>query len=178
MGRARAGRGVAVGSVAALRASTGNAAYAATKGALVSYCRTLAIETARRGVTVNVIAPGFIDTDMMAPYAAHRAGMERQIPAGRFATPIAAGIALHHGEAAYGNVGSGSRLDFTVIGRDVNLASRIAKLNKSLGEPLLMSRPFVEYLWGDPEPLGEHVVEGFEERIGVYRPVRAGAALA
>ena len=96
--------------------------------------------------------------------------------AGRFATPIAAGIALHHGEAAYGNVGSGSRLDFTVIGRDVNLASRIAKLNKTLGEPLLMSRPFVEYLWGDPEPLGEHVVEGFEERIGVYRPGRPGAA--
>ena len=85
MVRARAGRIVAIGSVAAARASAGNAAYAASKGALASYCRTLAIETARRGVTVNVIAPGFIDTEMMAPYAAHRAGMERQIPAGRFA---------------------------------------------------------------------------------------------
>lgn len=90
--------------------------------------------------------------------------------AGRFATPISAGIALHHGEAAYGNVGSGSRLDFTVIGRDVNLASRIAKLNKTLDEPLLMSKPFVDYLWGDPEPLGTHVVDGFEEAISVYRP--------
>ena len=50
-------------------------------------------------------------------------------------SPVAVGIALHHGEAAYGNVGSGERLDFTVIGRDVNLASRIAELNKSLGEP-------------------------------------------
>jgi 3-oxoacyl-[acyl-carrier protein] reductase len=85
--RARAGRIVAIGSVAALQGNPGNAAYAASKGALLSYCRTLAVETAKRGITVNTIAPGFIDTDMMAPYAAHRAGMEKQIPAGRFARP-------------------------------------------------------------------------------------------
>ncbi|MGC5777469.1 SDR family NAD(P)-dependent oxidoreductase [Methylobacterium sp. NFXW15] len=87
MTRARSGRIVAIGSVAALQANTGNAAYAATKGALIAYCRTLAVETAKRGVTVNVIAPGFIDTAMLAPYAAYRAGMEKQIPAGRFAQP-------------------------------------------------------------------------------------------
>ena len=85
--RARAGRIVAIGSVAALQGNPGNAAYAASKGALLSYCRTLAIETAKRGITVNYIAPGFIDTDMMAPYAAYRADMEKQIPAGRFAAP-------------------------------------------------------------------------------------------
>ena len=86
--RARAGRIVAIGSVAALQGNPGNAAYAASKGALISYCRTLAIETAKRGVTVNVIAPGFIDTDMMAPYARlPRPSMEKQIPAGRFAKP-------------------------------------------------------------------------------------------
>jgi len=85
--RAREGRIVAIGSVAALQATAGNAAYAASKGALLSYARTLAIETAKRGVTVNVIAPGFIDTDMMAPYAAYRDTMEKQIPAGRFARP-------------------------------------------------------------------------------------------
>lgn len=85
--RAKAGRIVAIGSVAALQGNPGNAAYAASKGALISYCRTLAIETAKRGVTVNVIAPGFIDTDMMAPYAAYRDTMEKQIPAGRFAKP-------------------------------------------------------------------------------------------
>ncbi|MGY2050492.1 adenylate/guanylate cyclase domain-containing protein [Methylobacterium sp. JK268] len=94
--------------------------------------------------------------------------------AGRFPSPIAAGIALHHGEAAYGNVGSGARLDFTVIGRDVNLASRLAKLNKQLGEPLLMSRPFVEFLWGDPEPVGCHAIDGFPERVALYRPARGG----
>jgi 3-oxoacyl-[acyl-carrier protein] reductase len=85
--RARAGRIVAIGSVAALQGNPGNAAYAASKGALISYARTLAVETGKRGVTVNVIAPGFIDTDMMAPYAAYRASMEKQIPAGRFARP-------------------------------------------------------------------------------------------
>ncbi len=85
--RARAGRIVAIGSVAALQGNPGNAAYAASKGALLSYCRTVAIETAKRGITVNTIAPGFVDTDMMAPYAAHRAAIETQIPAGRLASP-------------------------------------------------------------------------------------------
>ncbi|GJD49091.1 hypothetical protein OPKNFCMD_1821 [Methylobacterium crusticola] len=95
--------------------------------------------------------------------------------AGRFATRIEAGIALHHGEAAYGNVGSGARLDFTVIGRDVNLASRLAKLNKTLAEPLLMSKPFVDFLWGDPELLGTHPLDGFAEEMAIYRPARAAA---
>ncbi len=88
---------------------------------------------------------------------------------GRFAMPVAVGIALHHGEAAYGNVGSGSRLDFTVIGPDVNLASRIASMNKVLGEPLLMSRAFADHLWGDPEPLGSHNLDGFAEPVPIFR---------
>ena len=94
--RARAGRIVAIGSVAALQGNPGNAAYAASKGALLSYCRTLAVETAKRGITVNTVAPGFVDTDMMARYADHRADMEKQIPAGRFARPeeIAAVVAF------------------------------------------------------------------------------------
>ncbi|MFC6740871.1 SDR family NAD(P)-dependent oxidoreductase [Methylobacterium tardum] len=102
MTRARSGRIVAIGSVAALRANAGNAAYAATKGALIAYCRTLAIETAKRGVTVNVIAPGFADTAMMERYAAYRDGMERQIPAGRFARPddVAALAAFLLGDGA------------------------------------------------------------------------------
>lgn len=85
--RAKSGRIVAIGSISALRGSAGNAAYAASKGALISYAKTLAVETGKRGVTVNVIAPGFVDTDMMAPYAAYRDKMQAQIPAGRFARP-------------------------------------------------------------------------------------------
>lgn len=87
MTRAREGRIVLIGSVTALRGSVGNAAYAASKSALLGYMRTLALETAKRGVTVNYVAPGFIDTDMMAAYADYREKMEGQIPVGRFAAP-------------------------------------------------------------------------------------------
>lgn len=96
MMRARSGRIVAIGSVTAERSNQGNAAYGASKAALAAYCRTLAIESARRGVSINVVAPGFVDTDMMAKYADYRAKMESQIPAGRFARPeeIAALVAF------------------------------------------------------------------------------------
>ncbi len=53
--------------------------------------------------------------------------------------PFDVGIGLHYGQAAYGNVGSGARLDYTVIGRDVNLASRISGLCGNLNIPLLIS---------------------------------------
>ncbi len=87
MMRARDGRVVVIGSITALQANQGNAAYAASKAALLGYVRTLAIEIARAGVTVNYVAPGFIDTEMMAPYAKYREQMESQIPARRFAKP-------------------------------------------------------------------------------------------
>ena len=84
--------------------------------------------------------------------------------------PIHVGIALHYGEAAYGNVGSGIRLDFTVIGRDVNLASRIATMNRTLGEPLLMSRAFVDRLRRKAIDLGAFPARGFREPVEVFRP--------
>lgn len=87
----RAGRIVAIGSVTATRANQGNGAYAATKAALEAYMRTLAIETAARGITCNTIAPGFVDTDMMGAYAAYRGKMEKQIPAARFGRPAEIG---------------------------------------------------------------------------------------
>jgi NAD(P)-dependent dehydrogenase (short-subunit alcohol dehydrogenase family) len=87
MMRARDGRLVAIGSVTALQANQGNAAYAASKAALLAYVRTLAIEVARNGVTANYVAPGFIDTAMLAPYAKFRDTIEAQIPARRFAAP-------------------------------------------------------------------------------------------
>jgi NAD(P)-dependent dehydrogenase (short-subunit alcohol dehydrogenase family) len=86
MMRAKYGRVAVIGSVTALQANQGNAAYAASKGALLSYVRTLAVEVARAGITVNYLAPGFIDTAMLEKYAKYRAQMEEQIPARRFAT--------------------------------------------------------------------------------------------
>ncbi|HVG50193.1 MAG TPA: SDR family oxidoreductase [Xanthobacteraceae bacterium] len=87
MMRAKDGRLVIIGSITALQANQGNAAYAASKAALLGYMRTLAVEIARTGVTVNYLAPGFIDTEMLAPYAKFREQMEGQIPARRFANP-------------------------------------------------------------------------------------------
>ncbi len=85
--RARAGRIIAIGSVVGQQASQGNAAYGASKAALASFVRTLAIESAKRSVTVNCIAPGFVDTEMMAGFADYRKASEGRVPAGRFAAP-------------------------------------------------------------------------------------------
>ena len=85
MMRARNGRVVAVGSVIGQVASQGNTAYGATKAALLAYVKGLAIESAKRGVTVNYVAPGFVDTEMMAPFAAYRAATEGRVPTGRYA---------------------------------------------------------------------------------------------
>jgi len=104
MMRARTGRIVAVGSVIGQVASQGNVAYGASKAALLAYVRGLAIESAKRGVTVNYVAPGFVDTEMMAPFAAHRAATESRVPVGRYASAeeIAAVIGfLTSPEASY-----------------------------------------------------------------------------
>jgi len=87
MMRAKDGRVAVIGSVTAERGNQGNAAYAATKAALLGYVRTLAVEVASRNITTNYIAPGFIDTEMISKFAKFRENMESQIPAKRFATP-------------------------------------------------------------------------------------------
>src|SRR2546423_6806956 len=87
MMRATDGRVVVVGSVTAERGNQGNSAYAASKAALLGYTRTLAVESASRGITVNYVAPGFIDTEMLSKYGKYRESMESQIPAKRFAKP-------------------------------------------------------------------------------------------
>lgn len=82
--------------------------------------------------------------------------------------PIHFGIALHHGEAMYGNVGSGDRLDFTVIGRDVNVVSRISTLCGILGRPQLVSESFAAAIGdGRFRTAGSHRVRGLEEPLPV-----------
>ena len=85
--RARSGRIVTIGSVTAQMGVSGNSIYAASKGAMLGYVRTLAIELARRSVTANYISPGYVDTDLMAPYADYREQVEKQIPLKRFGQP-------------------------------------------------------------------------------------------
>lgn len=80
------------------------------------------------------------------------------------------GVALHYGRAAYGNVGSGERLDFTVIGRDVNQTSRIQLLTSELRKPLLASTKFAEVAGEPMESIGKHAVPGYEEGLEVFEP--------
>ncbi len=84
---ARQGRIVGIGSITYWHGVTGNSVYAASKGAMMSYIKTLAVEVARRGICANYIAPGFVDTEMLAPYKDYREKMESQIPLRRFAKP-------------------------------------------------------------------------------------------
>jgi adenylate cyclase len=80
-----------------------------------------------------------------------------------------AGIALHHGEVSYGNIGSGRRLDFTLIGGDVNLVSRIQGVCSELGEALLMSQDFFNEVGPeDAVSAGSHRLKGFTDGVELY----------
>lgn len=84
MMRAKDGRVAVIGSVTAERGNQGNAAYAATKAALLGYVRTLAVEVASRNITVNYVAPGFIDTDMTRTLSDEQRGaLTSQVPMAR-----------------------------------------------------------------------------------------------
>lgn len=81
------GRIVLVSSTAGQRGEAFHADYAATKGAMISITKSVAIELAPRGITVNCVAPGWIDTEMVAkPMAQGRERIESSIPLGRVAT--------------------------------------------------------------------------------------------
>jgi 3-oxoacyl-[acyl-carrier protein] reductase len=97
------GRIVAIGSALASHVGfPGVADYAATKAALAGYCRGAARDLARKGITVNVLQPGFIDTDMLTPFASLKGAFDAAIPLGRYATPeeIAIGVAFLVGNQA------------------------------------------------------------------------------
>jgi 3-oxoacyl-[acyl-carrier protein] reductase len=86
--RARGGRLIFVSSVVALHGSAGQSNYAAAKAALIGLARSLARELGSRGITANVVAPGYVETAMTAGFTpARRTEILGQIPAGRAAQP-------------------------------------------------------------------------------------------
>jgi len=85
--RARWGRVILISSVVGLYGSAGQINYSASKSALVGFARSLTRELGGSGITANVVAPGFIETDMTASLPeSTQAEYKKNIPAGRFAT--------------------------------------------------------------------------------------------
>ena len=99
---------------------------------------------------------------------------ETRVHAGRPA--IRFGVALHVGEVTYGNIGTPSRLEFTVIGDAANLAARIEGLCKELERPILASADFASALPQRFVPLGRHRLKGIEEPQEIFAPRAVSAA--
>ncbi|MGQ0528465.1 MAG: 3-oxoacyl-ACP reductase FabG [Panacagrimonas sp.] len=105
MMKARKGRIISIGSVVGAIGNPGQANYCAAKAGLIGFAKSLAREIGSRGITVNVVAPGFIDTDMTKGLGeqAH-AALLSQVPVGRLGSPqdIASAVAfLASPEASY-----------------------------------------------------------------------------
>jgi adenylate cyclase len=131
---------------------------------------------AERGEVLKFIGDGLLAIFRMADEAETRAVCARALAAARKArarieavqptdgeAPLRFGLALHVGEALYGNIGGGSRLDFTCIGPAINLAARMENTAARLGRVVIASRAFAGCLPQDFTALGAFELAGFRE---------------
>jgi 3-oxoacyl-[acyl-carrier protein] reductase len=103
MMKARKGRIISIASIVGLTGNPGQANYAAAKAGIIGFTKSLAREVGSRGITANVVAPGFIDTDMTrALNEAQRTSLSAQVPLGRLGQPddVAAAVAFLASPAA------------------------------------------------------------------------------
>ncbi len=91
---------------------------------------------------------------------------------------IAFGIGLHVGGVMYGNIGTGDRLDFTVIGPAVNMAARLAALCRELDEPVIVSEYFSAASTAPLDALGAHALKGVGAAEQVFRPAASEPEMA
>ncbi len=121
------------------------------------------------GKEAPLVAGGALVAAQEAEEAIHTLNEQRS----RAAQPlIRFGLALHVGEVLYGNIGGARRLDFTVIGHAVNVATRIESLCKTLKRSILLSSEFAHLCGNTSEPLGRFPLKG----VGTEQPVYALSA--
>lgn len=134
---------------------------------------------ARGGEILKFIGDGVLavfptnDTDLDATMVCANAlkAAEEALTSARDADPPLGfdfGIGLHFGEVLYGNVGSKTRIDFTVLGPAVNIAARMEGLCRSYGRPVLFSAALAEKLPGRAQHLGDADLKGLDRPAGIF----------
>lgn len=153
---------------------------------LNSYFSVLAEAVIRHGGDVlKFVGDGMLAVFPLADFASEQSAAQAAASAAREAVrdldalnremvqaadwwPLQTGIGLHLGEVFFGNVGAARRLDFTVIGEAVNIASRIEGLCKPLKQTVLMSEPVAALLGNGAQPLGAQNLKGMQKAEEVF----------